>query len=200
MTDELEFWDDCYAKGKTGWDRGEVHPALLRWREMHELTTPCSIIVPGCGRGYEVVELAKHGFDVTAVEIATEPVEHLRKQLADYKGNALVVQESIFDFQPSEPVDVVYEQTCLCAIEPDQRADYERAVLGWLKPGGELLALFVQKPENPDHGPPYHCDLENMKMTFPESRWNWLTEVGPAKFNHPSGKLVELAHVLKRRR
>lgn len=197
--EESKFWDDCYAEGRTGWDRGEVHPALLRWMEAKRLTTPCSIIVPGCGRGYEVVQLAKHGFDVTGIEIATEPVEHLRKQLADYKGNALVVQESIFDFQPSEPVDVVYEQTCLCAIEPDQRADYERAVLGWLKPGGELLALFVQKPENPNQGPPFHCDLEDLKNTFPESRWQRSTKDVTERFGHPSGKMFELPCVLKRR-
>ena len=197
--EESKFWDDCYAEGRTGWDRGEVHPALLRWMEAKRLTTPCSIVVPGCGRGYEVVELAKHGFDVTGIEIATEPAEHLRKQLENYQQNAQVIQRNIFDFQPSLPVDAVYEQTCLCAIGPDQRADYERAVFQWLKPGGELFALFVQKSTNPNQRPPYRCDLADMKMTFPESRWNWLTNLAPEKFNHPSGKLVELAHVLKRR-
>jgi len=197
--EESKFWDDCYAEGRTGWDRGEVHPALLRWMEAKRLTTPCSIIVPGCGRGYEVVQLAKHGFDVTGIEIANEPAEHLRKQLENYQQNARVIQKNIFDFQPRLPVDAVYEQTCLCAIEPGQRADYERAVFQWLKPGGELFALFVQKPERPNQGPPFHCDLEDLKVTFPSSRWKWSTENVTARLDHPSGKLFELAHVLERR-
>ena len=198
--EESKFWDDCYAEGRTGWDRGEVHPALLHWMETKWLALPSSIIVPGCGRGYEVVELARQGGDVTGIEIATEPTEHLRRQLESYQQNARVIQKSIFDFQPPLPVDAVYEQTCLCAIEPKRRADYERAVFQWLKPGGKLFALFAQKSENPSHGPPYHCDLEDMKLTFPVSRWNWLTEGELVRFNHPSGKLVELGHVLKRRR
>ena len=199
MNDASKFWNDCYAQGKTGWDRGVVHPALLRWIKTKRLAPPSSIIVPGCGRGYEVVELAKHGLNVTAIEFASEPIDFLRKQIDNYEGNVQIVQESIFDFHLSEPVDAVYEQTCLCAIDPSQRALYEQTVFQWLKPGGELFVLFAQKPVDPNQGPPYNCDLDDMRKTFPESRWNWLTKNVAARFDHPSGKLFELAHVLERR-
>lgn len=198
MTDESNFWDDCYAEGKTGWDRGEVHPALSNWLELG-LLNPCNIVVPGCGRGHEVIELAAHGFEVTAIDIANEPVQHLRKQLCGYEANSKVVQESIFDYRPSQPIDAVYEQTCLCAIDPTQRAQYEKAVFDWLKPAGKLFILFVQKMNSPTEGPPFHCDLEEMKAIFPESRWSWAASETPPRFDHPSGRLFELAHVLTKR-
>lgn len=195
MADNLSFWDDCYAEGKTGWDRGEVHPALKQWLETG-LLKPCTIIVPGCGRGYEVVELAKQGFHVTAVDFAAEPVRHVQRQLQPYPKTSQVVQESIFDYRPVQPVDVVYEQTCLCAIDPQLRTQYEQAVFNWLKPNGRLFILFAQT-ESPK-GPPYGCDIEEMESTFLESRWQWPSDP-PQQFSHPSGKLHELAYILKRK-
>lgn len=200
MVDETKFWNDCYAEGKTGWDRGDVHPALLKWLESGLLAS-CHIVVPGCGRGYEVVKLAENGFDVTAVDIANEPVQHLQKRLGGFESNSRVAQESVFDFRPSQPVDVVYEQTCLCAIDPAQRTAYEQSVYNWLKPSGKLFVLFVQKTMNPLMGPPFHCSLNDMKKLFPESRWGWPSATKtPSRFEHPSGKLFELAHVLTKRK
>ncbi|QEG23726.1 methyltransferase domain-containing protein [Mariniblastus fucicola] len=196
MNDDATFWNACYRDGKTGWDRGSVHPALDHWMDSGQLQ-PCSIIVPGCGRGHEVVKLAQEGFNVTAIDLASEPVKNLRKRLVGFEENSRVVQGSMFDFQPPQKVDAVYEQTCLCAIGPESRLQYEQAVFQWLKPDGKLFALFAQV-EGPN-GPPFHCGLEDMKLTFPDSRWDWPNEE-PVRFEHPSGKLVELAYVLFRKR
>ena len=198
MNDKHKFWDDCYAEGRTGWDRGDVHPALLNWLNNRSLS-PCSIIVPGCGRGFEVVELARHDFDVTAVDIANHPVQHLRKQLSGHEANARVVQQNIFEFTPPQPVDAVYEQTCLCAIAPDMRAKYEQTVFNWLKPTGDLFVLFAQKAVNPNQGPPFHCDLAEMQEIFCPTRWRWPASKSPTRFDHPNGKLFELAYVLKKK-
>lgn len=72
-SDEWQQRDD---EGETGWDRGESSPALIRWLDDGDLT-PCRILVPGCGRGHEVVELASRGFDVTALDFARTPVREL---------------------------------------------------------------------------------------------------------------------------
>ena len=173
-------------------------PRLLNWLEAGSLK-PCDIVVPGCGRGFEVVEFAKHGFDVTAIDVADQPVQHLRNQLIGHESNARVIQQSIFEFTPPRPFDVVYEQTCLCAIPPALRTKYEQTIFDWLKPSGELFALFAQKAENPNEGPPFHCDLNDMRTIFPASRWLWPTDENQARVDHPNGKLLELAYVLKKK-
>jgi hypothetical protein len=45
-------WQERYESGRTGWDRGGQSPALVRWLEDGVLTG--RVLVPGCGRGYEV--------------------------------------------------------------------------------------------------------------------------------------------------
>ena len=193
---ESRYWNRRYTEKKTGWDREGIHPALNNWLQQECLKQGSTIIIPGCGRGHEVIELARQGFVVQAIDFAEEPVQHLQTELASRQLTAQITQQNIFDFQPKSAVDIVYEQTCLCAIPPQQRQAYERTVYQWLRPGGHLFALFAQT-EVPA-GPPYHCGLAEMRELFPASRWVWPTGE-PLEYEHPSNALSELAFQLTRR-
>lgn len=46
-------------------------------------------------------------------------------------------------------------------------------------------------------GPPYHCDLADMRALFPAERWDWV-EPPQREVAHPNG-LFEYAAILKRR-
>jgi len=72
MVDQSLFndWESHYQAGQTDWNRGQTSPAIHHWLNTGDLTTG-SILVPGCGWGYEVIELAKSGFGVTAIDIAS---------------------------------------------------------------------------------------------------------------------------------
>jgi len=166
----MNDWEKRYQSGDTGWDRGGVSPALQQWLTKGVLK-PCRTLIPGCGRGHEVVQLARRGFSVTAVDIAPSAIRHLEQELANAGLKADVVCGDLFEFEAASPFDAVYEQTCLCAIEPEQRAAYENKLHAWLKPGGMLLALLMQTGQS--GGPPFHCDLLKMRQLFPETRWIW---------------------------
>jgi hypothetical protein len=77
------------------------------------------------------------------------------------------------DFLRAEPpcqFDWIFEHTLFCAIQPSERDDYVRAMVRWLKPQGQYLAVNYLIPD--DDGPPFgttraelwerfspHCDL-----------------------------------------
>ena len=186
------YWQARYDQGKTGWDRGEPGPMLARWLANGDLT-PGKVLVPGCGKGHEVIALARAGFQVTAVDFADAAVQILRKQLEQESLQAQVIQADLFRFSPAHPFDAIYEQTCLCAIDPSQRKTYAGLLADWLRPKGKLFALFMQT-ENPE-GPPFSCQLDAMRDLFSTS-WNW--QGTPIRIEHPMG-LHELACVLERR-
>jgi SAM-dependent methyltransferase len=201
MRPDKNFWDLCYAEGNTGWDRGDVHPALLKWID-NETLEPCRIILPGCGRGYEAKHLAEIEFDVTAVDYSKSPLEHLERITASLAKRPKLVHQDIFEFVPDEPFDAVYEQTCLCAIEPDRRRDYEQTVYRWLKPNGRLFILMMQcdqleRSAGSLGGPPFHCAIEEMRSLFSVDRWQWIQEPSD-RFDHPSGVIFELAGCLQK--
>jgi len=169
-------WESRYQSGETGWDRGASSPALSVWLKAGHLDAAARILVPGCGRGHEVTHLAGLGYEVTGIDIAPSAVSHLQQELQDKGLNAEVLLADLFAYQPDSPFDAVYEQTCLCAIQPEQREAYEALLHSWIRPGGSLFALFMQT--GAEGGPPFHCDLLAMHRLFPESRWTW-SQTGP---------------------
>jgi SAM-dependent methyltransferase len=196
-----DFWEQRFAEGNTPWDRGASSPQLRAWIGSG-LLKPCRILVPGCGSGYEVVELALAGFEVVGLDYSDRAIARAHQNLKDAGVDATLVQADALEWKPDRPFDAVYEQTCLCALYPDQWRGYADQVYRWIVPGGRLFALFVQllRPEaaaGAIQGPPYHCDVNAMRALFPEPRWGW-AKPPYARVAHPRG-LEELAVVLERR-
>ncbi|HEX9179811.1 MAG TPA: methyltransferase domain-containing protein [Burkholderiales bacterium] len=195
QNDPTRFWEERYRSGTTHWDRGGPNPALLEWLDEEELR-PGRVLVPGCGRGYEALELARRGFDVVALDFAPSAVRHLREELARAGLEAEVLEADVLAWEAPRPFDAIYEQTCLCALPPKTWARYEEQLHGWLAPGGRLLALFMQT--NKEGGPPYHCDMAAMRGLFAEPRWEW-SGAPFCEVPHPAG-FYELSTILTRRR
>ncbi|MHA6288716.1 methyltransferase domain-containing protein [Maricaulis sp. CAU 1757] len=191
-------WEARFRAGDAPWERPGLHPALRQWRETGRLKPGARIIVPGCGRAPEVEAYARLGLKVTGADLSTTALAWQAERLAAAGLEAELVEGDVLAYRPGAPFDLVHEQTFLCAIPPRLRADYEAAVHAWLKPGGALLALFMQKEER--GGPPYGCAPEAMRDLFPEARWRWPEEGELVAYPHPSlGGKPELGGVLLRR-
>lgn len=196
-----DFWEQRFRAGQTPWDRGEVNPQLGEWLAAG-LLRPCRIFVPGCGAGHEVAALARAGFDVTGIDYSAEAIGRARRAIEEADATADLIEADLLAWEADRPFDVIYEQTCLCALHPDHWRDYADRLHRWLAPRGTLCALFVQLPRpgaahGSIEGPPYHCDVNAMRALFPDSRWRWPKPPYP-QTTHPRG-LVELAVVLERR-
>jgi cyclopropane fatty-acyl-phospholipid synthase-like methyltransferase len=165
---------------------------LVNWLKSDELR-PCEIVVPGCGRGHEVIALAEAGFDVTAIDFADSAVQSLSNELKRRDLTADVVQSDIFAFCQSRSFDAVYEQTSLCAIHPSQWETYQQLLACWLRAEGKLFAMFMQS-DKPD-GPPYSCETSTMRELFTAPTWHWSD--GLERVEHPAG-MHEIACVLTR--
>jgi methyl halide transferase len=172
------FWQERFDKQQTPWDRGAASPQLLAWLDQRVLT-PCRILVPGCGSGWEVAELARRGFDVTGLDYTPAAVARTRELLRSQQLAGDVLQADVLQFEPDQPFDAVYEQTCLCALHPDHWVVYARRLHQWLLPGATLWSMFMQMPrpaatqEGRIEGPPYHCDINAMRALFAEPDWQW---------------------------
>ncbi len=172
MTTE-NIWEARYQAGTTGWDRGNSSINLHYWLDNNVLE-PCRILVPGCGNGYEVLTLAKLGFDVVAIDIAPSAIQNLQGMLDEAGLKAELILADFFKWAPEEKFDAIFEQTSLCALSQCQWEQYEVQLLKWLKPQGKLFAAFMQTGK--EGGPPFHCSLVNMKKLFSSKKWSWSEE------------------------
>ncbi len=202
-----DFWQQRFLSGQIPWDRGAAHPQLTQWLEQDQIKPGMALLVPGCGRGHELLHLARAGVKVLGLDYAPAAVELARTKLAaeDASGLARVEQADVLLWQPGEALDAfdaVYEQTCLCALHPDHWRRYADQLHAWIKPGGRLFALLMQARRDSAgqgvlEGPPYHCDIQAVRALFPAARWDWPAPPYPAH-GHEQG-WTELAVMLTRR-
>ena len=198
---EPDFWERQFAQGHTPWNRGTSSPQLLHWLDTDELR-PCSIVVPGCGHGWEVATLASRGFEVIGIDYTEAAVHAAKDHLAKENLPAQIINADVLTYQPETGFDAVYEQTCLCAISPDLWMRYADQLYQWLRPEGDLFLLLMQVDRESAkkgivQGPPFHCDINAMHALFNSSRWSWPNEA-PTVIHHPYG-WHELAVHLKRK-
>lgn len=198
-----DFWQERFATGTTPWNRGAPNPQLAGWIAEGTLASGMTVIVPGCGHGWEVAALARADMQVVGIDFAANALDHCRQVLAGEGRAAQLVDADVLHWQPDAPVDAIFEQTCLCALYPDFWQHYAAQLQRWLKPGGKLLALFLQalRPEAAHgfiDGPPYHCDINAMRALFPATQWEWPKPPYPQIENTGIAR-TELAVVLVRK-
>jgi SAM-dependent methyltransferase len=175
-------WESRYRDGNTGWERPGLNPAFLAWRASGALA-PCRILVPGGGRSVEPVAMADGGFDVTVVDAAASAVAAQRARLERLNVAARVEQADLLAWNPTAPFDAIYDQTCLCALPPAILPDYATRLHRWLRPGGTLFILFMQT--GVAGGPPFHCDMDDMRLLFGDAQWVWPEELPPVVAHSP---------------
>lgn len=167
-------WERSYVDGHMPWDLGEAPPSLLG--VIADLGDPADgaatarrVFVPGAGRGHDPRAFARAGFDVTANDIAPSAVAAGRA-LDAAEGLAMDWLEADLFALPARldgTFDLVWEQTCFCAIPPDRRDDYVEAVARLLRPGGTWVGVLwdVGRPG----GPPYPITRAEVERHFLEA-------------------------------
>src|SRR5665213_529159 len=134
-------WEQRYQTRDMSWDKGAPSPGLVDFLAAHPDLKRGAVCIPGCGTGHDVREFARVGFDACGFDIAPSAI-----QLCEEKTQAagFTAKFQLADFlraAPPQKFDWLFEHTLFCAIQPNERDDYVRAVLRWLKPGGNYLAV-----------------------------------------------------------
>jgi len=156
------FWDERFARAFTPWDRGGVPQAL---RDFVGRNRPLATLIPGCGSAYELVHLCEAGWDATAIDFAPEAVAR-GKALAGQWGDR-IVEADFFAWQPSRPVELIYECAFLCALPPSLRTQLVSRWAELLQPGGQVAGFFYF--DQTIKGPPFgieRAELESLMARY----------------------------------
>lgn len=143
-----DFWDSRFRDGVTPWDAGGVPPRLLAWLERRK--SPSSVLVPGCGTGYEARLLAARGHEVLAIDFSDAALEAARRRHPEPPG---LFRKADFFALTEGPFDLVYERAFLCALPRARWPDWGRRMAELVRPGGELAGFFFL--DDNQRGPPF---------------------------------------------
>jgi SAM-dependent methyltransferase len=160
------FWEARYNDGRDGWDLGQPTPPFVDLLQGPDAPPPGRLFVPGCGRGYDAIWFAQHGFDVTAVDFAETALRDARRNAKRAGVNVQFIRHDLFTLPTSfdHNFDYVIEHTCFAAIPPERRRDYVQLVKRLLKPDGSYIALFFTHG-NPG-GPPFTTTADEIRSLF----------------------------------
>jgi len=156
MTERSSSWSIQYATNEVPWDLGQAHNELVTRLEDDPtlgLTGVGTVLVPGCGSGYDAATLADYGWDVTALDFAAS-AQLLVEQKLDGRGRFVLAD--LFEYRAEEPFDLVLDHTCFCAIPPQRRADFGKVMHGVIRPGGLFISIVFPDGKPMEHGGPPH--------------------------------------------
>jgi SAM-dependent methyltransferase len=146
-----DFWTVRYAAGKTPWDFGGVPSALKLF--LARSTAPGSVLVPGCGSGYEVQAFYDAGYDVTGIDFSPAAIEQA-KNITGVSGERIILGDFFtYDFGLRR-FDLIYERTFLCSMPPPRWPSYVNRTADLLSPGGRLIGVFLYG-QSSSSGPPF---------------------------------------------
>jgi SAM-dependent methyltransferase len=157
-------WEGRYQSGDMPWEKGEASPGLVDFIATHSQLPRGTVLVPGCGTGHDARVWAKAGFTVTGYDLAPSAVQISRERTAAAGLSAEFVRGDFLRDEPPRKFDWIFEHTLFCAIDPSERELYAKAVLRWLKPGGNYLAVNYLIPDT--DGPPFGTTREELWKRF----------------------------------
>lgn len=169
------YWESRYQTKDMPWEKGEASPGLVDFLATHPQLRRGKVAVPGCGTGHDVREWAKagfaaYGFDIapSAIQLGNEKTQALAGSLRKTDpSRGLHATFQLANFLQDEPpfqFDWLFEHTLFCAIDPAERDNYVHAVLRWLKPDGQFLAVNYLIPDK--DGPPFGTTRDELWQRF----------------------------------
>ena len=173
-------WEVDYERENDGWDLGGPTPVFKRLASSGQLI-PGRMIVLGAGRGHDAREFARNGFQVTAVDFASQAVQEMHR-LAGPEAPVEILQHDIFDLPETlyHSFDYVLEYTCFCAIDPKRRAEYADLVTLLLKPNGIYIDLAFPL-DGRTGGPPFAVTESEIMELFQERGFKLVVREKPAE-------------------
>ena len=163
------WFDPLYAEADedgTGvpWANMSTHPGFDAWLKKKALEgNGKNALVVGCGMGDDAIELASHGFSVTAFDVSESAIAHCRRRFPDSTVDFCVADL----FAPPEAwrrrFDFVLEIYTIQALPPK----YENEVIGriadFVGKDGQLVTVAIVSDEERtfDSGPPWALTPEH---------------------------------------
>lgn len=149
-------WRRCWEQGVTPWDLGEPTPAVVKLVQSGTLPAG-SVLVPGCGGGYDAVALSGGGRSVVGLDVCDAVIQRAR-QRSSASPDVAFTHADFFTWAPPEPFHLIFDYTFFCALDPSLRPAWAARMDELLRPDGELITLMYL-PQDQDSGPPYNTTV-----------------------------------------
>jgi thiopurine S-methyltransferase len=192
---DLDFWQDRWVKGETGFHQASLNPYLAYFYGEKgpavEKRASLKVFVPMCGKSMDMQWLSQNGYPVIGVECSSIAIKDFVKDYgvsidgaendrhtkftinAEVAGSANIelIQGDFFGLTSSdlEGVTDVFDRASLIALPEDMRKNYAQKMSELLKPGVRTLLITMTYPQQEMDGPPFSVSEEEVNDLYGQS-------------------------------
>lgn len=149
-TQNIDFWENKYTNGETGWDIGYVSTPIKEYIDQL-YNKEIKILIPGAGNSYEAEYLHRNGFkNVVVIDWSKSALENILKRVPNFPKENLLELDF---FEHQGEYDIIIEQTFFCAINTNLREKYTTKSHSLLSTNGKIVGLLFNIPLFEDHPP-----------------------------------------------
>lgn len=169
-----EFWLERWERGETGFHQASGNELLQRHWPSLGLQPGSTVLVPLCGKTFDMVWLAAAGHRVVGVELSPLAVDDFFREQgleADTRTHGAFVIRSagpisiwcgdVFELPAEATADVtgIYDRAALVAFPPTLQKRYARVLRGLAAQIKAMLLVSLDYPEGEMAGPPFSTPL-----------------------------------------
>ncbi len=194
---DQEFWHNKWASNQIGFHLEDVNPLLpVYWKHTNPKRED-KVLVPLCGKSEDLIWLAMKHDSVEGVELShiavraffaehfyTPTVTPLNGKHELYQFDELSIYTGNFFTAPLSQADIIYDRAALVALPQDMREEYVERLKQLLNPGGRILLVTLNYPQEEMAGPPFSVPVEEIEQLFSGYKVTCLN-VDEADENHP---------------
>ncbi|EGR1584219.1 thiopurine S-methyltransferase [Vibrio parahaemolyticus] len=194
---DQEFWHSKWASNQIGFHLEDVNPLLPACWHHANPKREDKVLVPLCGKSEDLVWLAtKHdsveGVELSQIAVRSFFAEHFYTPTVTpisgmhelYQFDELSIYTGDFFTAPVSQADIVYDRAALVALPQDMREVYVARLKLLLNPGGRILLVTLNYPQEEMAGPPFSVPLEEIQQLFAGYKVTCLN-VDQADEHHP---------------
>lgn len=148
----MASWEKMWSRGLpkgAAFDCGEASRALMSWMgKISSRVAPNGVLVAGCGRAYDAIELARamapNGVLVTALDVAPTACEAARALIAEEADREVASRVEVVEgdfFAHERTYDLAWDCTFCCALPLELREPWAEGYSRMIAPGGMLVCL-----------------------------------------------------------
>jgi len=143
------FWNRRYETTPS-WELGTADPVLVRTLDHRGVAGPGRALDVGCGTGDNAIELARRGFEVTAIDLAERPLVQAREK-AHAAGLPVGLRRAdITRFDDQAPFDLIVDRGLLMSLFGERtRRSYASALTRLTADGSCIYQDQWELPEVP---------------------------------------------------
>jgi cyclopropane fatty-acyl-phospholipid synthase-like methyltransferase len=159
MAQDIDF-SQRYAQGNIPWDSGKPSEELLRVLDAAKLTGKTALEI-GCGTGTNAIELARRGFEVTAVDCVEQAISIARGKASEAKVNLDFRTADVLTQELGGPYDVLFDRGVYHALRMADLAKFQNMLKRVSRRGSWYLSLAGNAKETKsENGPPVVTEQE----------------------------------------